>query len=255
MREYTNLQWPQTPFGAEQRPFGRHWDMLTACTLEWSGRPEEAGLPVASAAVYLRVRKHGTAQHIADDTLSVGFRTAVIEEPGEVPDLLRLTDRELTGARRLGVILAGHRLSDDLTRMNALSTVPLRGAAEVLSAWANRTVKQRGVAVMIDTAAEAAATGAELDMHLEPVSVPVPTCPTCASGVARSALARCLAVGLTAAVHTDRYTWEGTSRVTETIDRAAWDVFTTDTDTACCATRRIVGTDTNTAAVLTSAPD
>ncbi|MDG4797185.1 hypothetical protein [Micromonospora sp. WMMD1082] len=253
VREFTNLQWPETPFGAEQRPFGQHWDMLTAFTLEWTGRPEDAGLPVASAAVYLRVRKHGAAHLIADDTLSIGFRTVVIEDAAEVPDLLRLTDRELTGARRLGVILAGHRLSDDLTRMNILSGVPLRGAAEVLSAWANRAVKQRGVAVMVDTASEASATGADLNMPLEPVPEPVPTCPACAADVARRALARCLAVGLTAAVHTDRYTWEGTFRVADAIDRAAWDVLATDTDTACCPPGGTVASPANTDAVLTPA--
>src|SRR5262249_12146337 len=140
MREYTNLQWPQTPFGAEQRPFGRHWDMLTACTVEWTGRLDTEAAPVASAAVYLRGRRHGEAQVVGDATLSIGFRAMVIDDLAEVPDLLTVTDRELIGARRLGVILAGHRLDGELIRMNTLSAVPLRGAAEVLSAWANRTV-------------------------------------------------------------------------------------------------------------------
>lgn len=234
MREYTNLQWPETPFGAEQRPFGRHWDMLTACTVEWTGHVADDAFPVASAAVYLRVRKHGAAHLITDDTLSIGFRTVVIDELAEVPDLLRLTDRELTGARRLAVILAGHRLGPDATRINALSAVPLRGATEVLSAWADRTVKQRGLADMVDTAFEASATGAELDIQLEPVPERVPDCPGCATEVARRALARCLAVGLTAAVHTERYVWEGTFRVADAIDRAAWDVLASGADAAGC---------------------
>jgi hypothetical protein len=225
VREYTNLQWPQTPFGAEQRPFGRPCDMLTACTVEWTGAVADGALPIASAAVYLRVRKHGPAHLTADDTLSIGFHTAVIEDAAEVPDLLTLTDRELTGARRLGGVLAGHRLSRDLTGMNTLSAVPLRGAAEVLSAWTDRSVKQRGVAVMVDTASEAAATGAELDIRLEPVFEPVPDCPACAAKAARRALTRCLAVGLSAAVHTGRYVWEGTFRVAHAIDEAAWDVL------------------------------
>lgn len=250
MREYTNLQWPETPFGADQRPFGRHWNMLTACTVEWTGKVADGALPVASAAVYLRVRKQGPAHLIADDTLSIGFRTAVIEDAAEVPDLLKLTDRELTGARRLGVILAGHRLSRDLTRMNTLSAVPLRGAAEVLSAWANRSVKQRGVAVMIDTASEARATGAELDMPLEPVPGPVPDCPACAAEVARRALARCLAVGLTAAVYKGRYVWEGAFRVADAIDRAAWDVLATGADAAGCPAG---GSSADTAPVLAPA--
>ena len=235
MREFTNLQWPQTPFGAEQRPFGRHWDMLTACTVEWTGRWDAEAVPVASATVYLRVRKHGVAHRIGDGTLSIGFRVVVIEDSAEVPTLLKVTEQALTGARRLGVILAGHRLDDDLCRMTALSAVPLRGAAEVLSAWANRSVKQRGVAVMVDTAVEASASGAELDMRLEPLSGRVPDCPACAADLARRALARCLAVGLTAAVHTERYVWEGTFRVADAIDRAAWDVLATSTGPDACS--------------------
>lgn len=227
MREYTNLHWPQTPFGAEQRPFGRHWDMLTACTVAWTGRLGVGALPVASAAVYLRVRRHGPAQLVTDDTLSIGFRTVVIEDAAEVPHLLTVTDQELTGARRLGVVLAGHRLDAELTRMSTLSGVPLRGAAEVLSAWANRSVKQRGMAVMVDTAAEAATTGAELGMPVQPVPEVMPDCPACTAQVARRALGRCLAVGLTAAAYTGRYVWDGTFRVADAIDQAGWDVLAT----------------------------
>jgi hypothetical protein len=249
VREFTNLQWPQTPFGAEQRPFGRHWDMLTACTVEWTGRLDTGALPVASTAVYLRVRKHGDAQLVTADTLSVGFRTMVIEDSAEVAELLTVTDRELTGARRLGVILAGHRLGEQLTRMTALSAVPLRGAAEVLSAWTNRPVKQRGVAVMVDTAVEAAATGADLGLPVELVPAQVPDCPACVAGLARRALARCLAVALTAAVHTGRYAWEGTFRITDAVERAGWDVLAAGSDAAACPAPR-PGSPVDPAAVL-----
>jgi hypothetical protein len=250
VRKFTNLQWPETPFGAEQRPFGQHWDMLTACTIEWAGQVDAEALPVASSAVYLRVRRHGAGHRVTDETLSIGFRTVVIEDAAEVPDLLNLTDRVLIGARRLGAILAGHHLDGDLTRMNTLSAVPLRGAAEVLSAWANRAVKQRGTALMIDTALEASAAGAELNMALDPVSERMPDCPACAADVARRALARCLAVGLTGAVHAGRYTWEGTFRVRDAIDRAGWDVLTTGTDGGGCPANGTGGQPAGAAAVL-----
>lgn len=38
-------------------------------------------------------------------------------------------------------------------------------------------------------------------------------------------LARCLAIGLTAAVHAGRYHLESTFRVHESIERAGWDLF------------------------------
>ena len=225
MHEFTNLQWPETPFGAEQRPFGQHADTLTACVTEWTGEPDAGPLPIAAAMVYLRVRRHGSARLVGDDTLSIGFRAAVIEDTAEIPALFALTDRALTRARRHAVILAGYRLDADLLRMSALSAVPLRGAAGVLSAWANRATKQRRVALMVDTGSEASATGAELDMPLDPVPVSMPDCPACAARLARRALGRCLAVGLTAAVYTGRCRWEGTFRVAETIEREGWDVL------------------------------
>ncbi|MDQ7905970.1 hypothetical protein RB614_15770 [Phytohabitans sp. ZYX-F-186] len=231
MRDYTNLQWPEAPFGAEQRPFGQHHDMLAAFAVDWTSL--DAGLlPVAAATVYLRVRRHGTAAQAGEQSLSIGFRATVIEEPAEAPHLLTLTDRALTRARRHAVILAGHHLDNDLTCMGALSTTPLRGAAGVLAAWANRTVKERGVALMIDTAAEARTTGVELDMPLDPVPESVPDCPGCAARLARCVLARCLAVGLTAAVHAGRYRWEGTFHVGDAIDRAAWDLLSANFDDA-----------------------
>jgi hypothetical protein len=253
VREYTNLQWPETPFGAEQRPFGRHWDMLTACTLEWTVEADGGMLPVASSFVYLRVRKHGTAHAIGEQSLSIGFRAVVIDDPGQVPDLLAVTERELSGARRLGAILAGHALSRDLTRMTGLSVTPLRGAIEVEAAWTHREVKQRGAAVMIDTAVEAAETGARLDMPTEPVPARMPDCPGCVGDVARRSLSRCLAVALTAATHTRRYTWEGTFRVADAIAGAAWDVLDGGPDTAGGPARNGAGPVTDPADLATPA--
>jgi hypothetical protein len=224
VRDFTNLQWPEAPFGAEQRPFGRHTDMLAAFAVDWADRPDAQPLPVGATTVYLRVRKHGSAVDISSDTLSIGFRANVIENTAEVPDLLALVDRALTRARRHAVIVAGHRLDGDLSRMAALSIVPMRGAAGVLAAWANRSNRERGVALMVDTDAEARTVGAALDMPLDPLPAPAPDSSACCATVARTILARCLAIGLTAAVYAGRYQWEGTFPIGDAIDRAAWDL-------------------------------
>ena len=73
MRDYTNLQWPEAPFGAEQRPFGRRSPMLAAFALDWANPEDARPLPVAAATVYLRVRRHGP-HGISDNGLSIGFR-------------------------------------------------------------------------------------------------------------------------------------------------------------------------------------
>jgi hypothetical protein len=237
MHDFTNLQWPTTPLGAEQRPFGRHWDMLAACTIEWTEATRDDPTPIAATMVYLRVRKHGSAHHITADTLSIGFRTMVIEQAAEVSDLLAVTDEQLTGARRLGVILAGHHLIRDLTRMNHLAIRPLRGVAEVSSAWAEREVRRRGIAAMVDTAADVGDLPTQLDMAVETVPVETPTCPACAAKVARYALARCLAVALTAAVYSGRYTWEDTFPVNRAVDAAAWDIVSDRDHSGTCPSR------------------
>lgn len=225
MREFTNLQWPEAPFGADQRPFGHRSDMLAAFAVGWAHQPDTGLLPVAAATVYLRVRRHGSPIGIDAGTLSIGFRAAVIDNPGDLPDLLGLVDRALTRARRHAAVLAGHRFAEDLIRMTALSGVLLRGVAGVQGGWANRQDKGRGLALMVDTAIDAADTGAELDMPLDPLPAPIPHDRACCATAARAVLARCLAIGLTVAVHTGRYRWEGTFRVTDAIDRAAWDVL------------------------------
>jgi hypothetical protein len=225
VREVTNLQWPEAPFGADQRPFGRHADLLAAFALQWADRPAAGPLLVAAATVYLRVRKHGSAIAVGPDALSIGFRANVVEDPADVPALIGLVDRALTRARRHAVIVAGHRLDGDLSRVTGLSRVPLRGAAGVLAAWANRGARERGLALMVDTDVEARTCGAALDLPLDPLTAPMPDRPACCAGVARAVLTRCLAVGLTAAVDAGRYQWVGTFPVSVAIDRAAWDVL------------------------------
>jgi hypothetical protein len=221
VRDYSNLAWPEGPFGAAQRPFGRPTEMVAAFAIDWARRP--GLLPLAAATVYLRVRKHGQPLSVSSGTLSIGFRAAVIEHPAEVPDLLPLVARALTRARRHALILAGHDLATDLTRMTGLSPAPLRGVAGVASAWADRRVRQRGMALMVDTSAEARDTSRGLNLPVDPASAPEST-ESCA-GLARAVLTRCLAIGLTAAVHTGRYRLEGTFPVHGTVERAGWDLF------------------------------
>jgi hypothetical protein len=225
VHDITNLQWPEAPFGAEQRPFGRPRDLLTAVAVDWAPQPGGDPVPSAAASVYLGVRRQGSAYEISTDTLSIGYRVTLLDEPGELPELLAVVDRTLTRARRHAAILAGHNLGADLARLLDRSAAPLRGASGVIEAWGDRTVKGRGMARMVDTADEARATGAALDMTLAAQAVALPTSPVDTAGLARAVLARALAIGLTAAVHAGRYHWEGTFRVVELVDRETWDLL------------------------------
>lgn len=220
MRDYTNLAWPEGPFGAVQRPFGKPAEMVAAFAVDWGRQPDP--LPAAAATVYLRVRKHGQPLSVSGDTLSIGFRTTVAEDPADVPELLAVLDRALSRARRHALILAGHDLAGDLARMLDLSPAPLRGVVGVASAWETRHTRQRGMALMCDTATDAHDTARVLNLPIDPT---VPEEESTCAGRPRAVLARCLAIGLTAAVHAGRYRLEGTFPVHETIERTGWDLF------------------------------
>ncbi|MGH8903709.1 MAG: hypothetical protein ACRDYA_19060 [Egibacteraceae bacterium] len=226
MRDHTNLCWPEAPFGADQRPFGKPARILVAVTVEWACDDRGERLPVCAAAVYLRTRHAGTLQ-VDPDTLNVGFRVAVLDGPGEAPALVDLFDRALVRCRRHAVALAGHGLADDLKAVAGLIDRRLPGVVGVGLAWADRASKGRGMARMVDT---------RHDLALENTgSIDVPlgagtegTLPTSARGaelVAEVGLTRCLAIALTAAWHLDAYRWDGAFGVRSAVATAAWDRF------------------------------
>lgn len=203
--------------------------MVAAFAIDW-GRQRD--LPSAAATVYLRVRKHGQPVPVAGDMLSIGFRATVIDCPADLPVLLALVDRALTRARRHALILAGHDLAASLRHMMHLSPVALRGMAGVQSAWDTRKDRQRGMALVVDTAAEASDTARDLNLPTDPAA-PAED-PTCADR-ARAVLAQCLAVGLTAAVYAGRYRLEGNAPIAEAIERAGWDLLTDQPDSPMLA--------------------
>lgn len=223
VHDYTNLGWPEAPFGADQRPFGKRWDMLAAFAVGWThdgSRP----VPASVATVYLRIRRRGPSTCVREDTLPIGFRVTMVDDEHEVPGLVNLLDRALTRARRHAAILAGHCLGDQLARFVTPSPAPLRGATGVREAWADRSTRERGVALMVDTSAEASDTASSLGLEVGAMARcgGVYSCPASA---AHATLADCLAIGLTAAVHTGRYSCRSRFDVRDAIELAGWDVL------------------------------
>ncbi len=178
--------------------------------------------------MYLRTRRTGTLR-VTPDTLNVGFRVAVIDEPREVPALVDLFDRALVRARRHALALGGHGLADDLRVIAGLDKDRrLPGVTGVSQAWVDRTSKGRGMAHMVDTRHDVADTRtARLDAPLDASAVTM--CPTStrdAELTAATSLTRCLAIALTVAWHRDAYRWDGTFSVRNAIASVAWDRFT-----------------------------
>lgn len=224
MRNFTNLAWPEIPFGSEQRPFGKSEKMLAAFAWEWDPHMEKLKIPLAVATVYLRLPRHG-ALDITDETLSFGFRVTVTEVDGDVPRLLETTDRALGRARRLAAILAGHNLEATLHEMLAIAKAPLRGIDGLVEEWPQHFNKTNDYAQVIDTNAENSQLSDDLLISVDmPSQEGSPNTVPCAS-LAHNLLCKCLTIGLTAARLDGRYGWNRCFRVTTAVDRMAWDVL------------------------------
>jgi hypothetical protein len=216
MRDFTNLAWPEGPFGADQRPFGRRERILMALALDLD---ERAGL-VSAATVYCRTHRTRVVE-VRADTLNVGFRVTVAEAPGDEIGLLDIVDRALVRGRRHAVVLAGHGLGRDLAWLRTPDDRRRPGVSGVADAWAGRRVAQRGIAVMVDTEDDVEDGDARVDVALTPARWEA--CGGQPDVLAASSLVRCIAIALVAARHIGVYEWDGRFAVRQAAEMAAWD--------------------------------
>jgi len=232
VRSFTNLSWPDGPYGSEFRPFGKREHLLTAVAVDWTYTPET--VPVSVSVVYLRVRP-ATKLDVDERSLTIGFHTTAIEAGHETQVQLAHLDKVLIGARRHATILASHRFQDDLTQALKLTDHRLPGVQGVSEAWTDRQAKGRGIAHMVDTCLDVPdSERPELHVSLDPLLIvdDGQMGYDLAAVIAVRSLARCLAIGLTAAVHTGRFRWTGTFSAQSAVAENAWDVF----DMAACPT-------------------
>lgn len=224
MRDFTNLAWPETPFGANQRPYGRRAHMLAAVDVIWgheSGRP----IPRCASVVYLRVQPTCTLS-VTPVVLPIGFRATVLETTTDLDELLEVFDRALVRARRHAYLLAGHRLERQLNGLALLSPVRRPGIATVLAtSWSD--VRARGMARLHGISDDLTNAAVDVDLDTEP-SLDDRSAVT----IAAEALARCLAIALVAGRHAGLVEWDGTFATRQAIAAAGWDVLDQAADPA-----------------------
>src|SRR6185437_17069287 len=97
MRDLHNLDWPEAPFGADQRPFGKQAPTAAGFAFEWTDSDAGERRLVGAATVYLRVARVRADRTLAE-YLPFGYRCLLAESPDELPSLLELTDRALLRA-------------------------------------------------------------------------------------------------------------------------------------------------------------
>src|SRR5580704_4840510 len=123
------MVWPDTPFGAGKRPFPRKVHLIAATAVQWAAAGERL-VPAATALVYLPVRRSGSSL-LLPETLHVGYRVAVIDDPGESPGVAGLVDGHLVQGRRHAAALAVHGWEEDAAALRGWAAGETPGIAAV----------------------------------------------------------------------------------------------------------------------------
>ncbi|WP_410593637.1 hypothetical protein [Amycolatopsis sp. lyj-23] len=163
--------------------------------------------------------------------LNFGFEVLSRQEPDSPTELVHRLDNIFVACRRQAKTLAGHNLDPDLARLASFASHQRRlpGVDTVRQHWANRSVKGRGTARMLDTAHDVG-QAAESDLTaicdrvaLKASSVTDPDSRASPADTAQRALTRTLAIALIAARAAGRYDWTSTIDLDELVLSAAWD--------------------------------
>ncbi|GAA2136777.1 hypothetical protein GCM10009760_16530 [Kitasatospora kazusensis] len=244
MREFTNLSWPQTPYGVDKRPFGRPVRLLTGLSVQWADNGSQA-VPVAAAAVFLPV--HRTATVLVDlPTLHFGYRVLATEGDREAPELVAFLDGVLVQGRRDSAGLAWHSFADDVGALLTYAPGRMPGITAVADGWADRSARERGTAQLTDTADDSGLSGWSVNAVCRESDLDCPTgdngilapaeiqrlydSPTAATAqtaeaLGCSALHQALAVALLAGHTRCHIRWDGTLPLGRLARAVAWDSF------------------------------
>ncbi|MFF0577604.1 hypothetical protein [Streptosporangium saharense] len=241
MRVFTNMAWPDDPYGTGRQVYRRTQPpMLAAFAVQWVNDGDQA-LLVSAAMVYLRLhRTHPVALDPA--TIQFGFRCVVPEHTDETGQLITTADLDLLQARRHAAVLTGHSLLADLHRLAKASALLRRGISAVEADWTQRRTTQRNLAQMIDTADTKLAGDdllhrclwARIEPHTAPHCLALPIAfvskhqqgdPDAQEWLALATVEKALIVALTASRLADRCRWVGRTDISQLLAATAWDAF------------------------------
>lgn len=234
IRTFTNLAWPDDPYRASQQLYRRPSPMLAAFAAVLPGN-QAAAVPSATAIAYLPLHRTRSIE-VTEQTLAYGFRAAAITDGRSIEELVAAADLDLLQARRHAAILAGHDLASKLHALReAAPGHSARGITAVESCWASRGTRRRGMAEMIDTAADLGGSPSPRGLDtwvdaphpaLAPSPAPVGQEDAREGELAAAAAAvRALTIALACASHTGRYRWHGSINVAAIMAGTVWDLF------------------------------
>lgn len=218
MRDFTNLAWPETPFGANQRPFGTRAHMVAGFGVEWDPEALADGrhLLRCVSTVYLSVTP-ARPLTVTPATLPFGFRVTVASGSADAEELIDILDRALVRAHRHAAVLTGRSLGAELGHLLTLTDRRRPGLLAVRRASA--AAKTRGTARIVDACGQPD----ENRFDIAPYTPPAPN--DGPATLATQALRRCLAIALTAASERRLMSWQDTFMTSDAVACAAWDVL------------------------------
>jgi hypothetical protein len=238
MRTYTNLTWPDDPYRTSQQLYRRPSPVLAAVAVMLPGQATHTVL-AAVAVTYLPLHRTRVLT-TSDGTLAFGFRAVSAADTEEIRELVRLADLDLMQARRHARFLAGHQPPAQLRALReAAPGMVTRGLDAVEADWANRQVRERGAATLIDIGANVGNGTGDLSdachdasVEASPASLTGHVALGGAAGdavtaehMAATAAERALVIALLCARHLDRYRWDGVLGTARVMAATTWDLF------------------------------
>ena len=252
MREFTNLAWPETPFGADKRPFPKRVFLAASTAVQWADDGDRA-VPMAAGMVYLPV--HRTKTQLLDPArFHFGYRAFVLTHETDAPAIAEAIDGHLVQARRHAAAVAAHDYLDDAAGLLRWTSTHTAGIASVAAAWEDRANPERSTAALIETARDLTPHEPKLTQACEAHGLkitegygglPIPfdaqaaydtlidtddpptddERETIVQSLAHGAVYQALAVALLAAYAIERAMWDVPLPVGALMDAVTWDVF------------------------------
>ncbi|MEE1764397.1 hypothetical protein [Streptomyces sp. SP18BB07] len=221
---------------------------LAALSVLWGDSTE----PVIMGAAVVVMRVHRTkTMPVSAPLIHFGYRTLVPSAEGENEAILTEIDTTLIQARREASVISWHNGADDLHVLNQMprpnGAARLPGIEAVTAAWRDRTVREKGVALCVDTGYDLGPFGLISTTAQDHGLVPVPeflgcqqqddaqkACDKLVFGampetvtefMAGSALSSALTTALLGGKVTDRLHWDGELHIRDAMEAVAWDVL------------------------------
>src|ERR1700722_3631789 len=153
MHTWSNMAWPDDPYGTGQQLYRRPSPQLAAFTLLTVSHDSDS-TSSAFAVVYLPLYRRGKVA-VTEGTLTFGFCVFSVTDTTEMPDLAAAASLSLMHSWHHAAIFTGLAMDDDIAilRSSAVGQA-LRGLKAVQQAWVDRSRPTPGTADVFDCATD-----------------------------------------------------------------------------------------------------